>query len=97
MKKAHLVMLGVMALAAGVVNGHQGSHGASESQVVVFDEAAFIAKLSASHHQIFNLMTAEQKLAVFSIAASTTADAAVDAVMQEHKLALVDGELKAHQ
>lgn len=40
-------------------------------------------------------MNAEQRKAVAAASAAGTADAAVEKVMKEHNLALVNGELKA--
>lgn len=49
MKKTHLVMLGVMALAAGAVQADQPAAPQAETQAVAFDETAFVAKLSETH------------------------------------------------
>jgi hypothetical protein len=95
MKKTHLVMLGVMALAAGAVQADQPAAPQAETQAVAFDEAAFVAKLSETHQKMFNLMNADQRKSVAAAASSDTADAAVEKVMKEHNLALVNGELKA--
>jgi uncharacterized protein YcfL len=87
MKKTHLVMMGVMALAAGAVQANQPAAQKAEAQTVAFDEAAFIAKLSASNQQAFNLMNADQKKAVVAAANNSAPDAAVEKVMSEQQTA----------
>lgn len=96
MKKSHLVLLGVMALTAGHVNANTAAAKA-ETQVAIHDEANFVATLSQMHKDAFALMSTELKNAVFVAAEGATPDAAVEKVMKDHNLALVDGKLQANQ
>lgn len=89
MKKSHVVMLGLLALTAGAV------HAAPTSTKAAAQEAAFEAQLSEAKRELFDLMDDSQREAVLSAASECSADEAVDRVIQNQKLTLVDGELVA--
>jgi hypothetical protein len=59
--------------------------------------AGFVAALNQMHQDAFALMSTELKNAVFAAAEGMTPDAAVEKVMKDHNLALINGNLQANQ
>lgn len=102
MNKKLVLAAGLMTLMMGFAEASSCSTTAAscekpaDTNVVLNDEASFVAKLNKDHSIAFNLMDAEDRQEIVTEAQKEnyTPDAAVESFMDFHHLALVDGALK---
>ena len=105
MKKMNLMMLALMAMAAGAVLVAEPATVATKPVAKVetscsslsVEEQAFAAKLGERQRKLFSMMNAEQRKAAMTASAdpAQTADGAVEKIMKEHHLSMVHSESKA--
>src|ERR1700687_4562511 len=102
MNKKFVLAAGVMTLMTGFAQAGSCSSSSvscdktSAAAHVALDEASFFAKLTQDHAVAFNLMNAEERLEVLTLAQKEdlTPDTAVDNFMSQHHVAVVEGTLK---
>lgn len=91
MKKTHLMMMALAALAVGTVKANDEIAAKKESccSSLSMEEQAFAAKLSEGKRKLFSMMNSDQRKAVItaSVDPALTADAALDKVLKEHHVA----------
>ena len=99
MKKGIFILLGIMAFNTAFAATHRGFHKRTHNrQALTSEEQAFFVQLGNDQRRIFAFMSNEQRKAALLAAKNTaTADAAIEQVMQEQNLALIDGELKVNK
>ena len=91
MKKTHLMMMALAAMAVGSVQAGEEVAAKKEAAccALSIEEQAFSAKLSEGKRKLFSMMSSEQRKAVITASVDTalTADAALDKVLKEHHVA----------
>ncbi len=99
MKKTHLMMMALAAMAVGSVQANEEIAAKKEASCcsLSVEEQAFSSKLSDGKRKLFAMMSAEQRKAVItaSVDPALTADAALDKVLKEHHVASPAVEAKA--
>lgn len=100
MKKMNLMMLALMAMAAGAVQaGEPVAAVKTESSCASLsaEEQAFAAKLGERQRKLFCMMNIDQRKAAMTASAdpAQTADGAVEKIMKEHHLSMAGSEHKA--
>lgn len=100
MKKMNLMMLGLMAMAAGAVQASEPVAAAKTESACASlsaEEQAFAAKLGERQCKLFCMMNADQRKAAMTALEDPvqTADGAVEKIMKEHHLSMAESESKA--
>ena len=102
MKKMNVMMMALMAMAAGALQAGEPVAAAkteASCSSLSGEEQAFAAKLSERQKKLFCMMNADQRKAAMTAAAdpALTADGAIDKVLKDQHISVMSGEHKAEK
>jgi len=99
MKKINVMIMALMATAAGALSAHEPVAAKTEASCSSLgaEEQAFAAKLSDRQKKLFCMMNADQRKAAMTAAAdpTLTADGAIDKVLKEQHVSALSAEHNA--